>query len=646
MKRGRLCGLFLLACAAPFLFGQQAGDFQDLYKQGRASMNAGRYADGVAQFEACIELQPRSSSQYVPYFYLGYAFYRLGLADEKSGLSDDKFAKWARAKSYFLEEKKQGVIQGLPMDANLLESTLKTIEEGLASRPGSSDAARIKVGAGSAGEIDKERARQIKEQQLKGLTAPASEGTAPAASQLPATGTVRIVTEPQAEIWIGGRSYGRTNDRGEIQFSLLPSTYEVQAAKEGFEKQAIRQIARVAAGQITDLRIQLIPARPAIPAEDETGLAGGGISAGSGSTAGNGFYHPDVISELQKGREGVWNWLKYMAFAAIGLMFAITYLVYRRRFAVQSAKSPGAGRASLDLGSAGSAPARSEPISAAPDKGDLPDVKDWGDYRLLKLIKKTSMSSIYLASHKGKKERYAIKVPHEEKLKDDAFRRRFLTEASLSAKLLHENIVEIYDVGERGATPYFVMEYVEGRSLREVLKEKGALSEKLAVEVMTKICQALYYAHNLTPPLIHKDIKPENILVKLGSDRVEALKLIDFGISGDFTRAVSGTPPYISREQILGEAVDGRADIFSLGALAFEMLAGRKLFEPKGFEDTTQILNDARTPFSLPAQMNPDLARILGRMIQKKKDDRYRSIEDILKDLRAYRFKYLHQEAK
>lgn len=650
MREGRLCRLILFLSAGPLLFSQQARDFREIYKEGTAFMSQGRYTDGVARMKECIGLQSQSSSSYVPYFHLGYAYYRMGLADEKSGLGEEAFDKWEKAKAHLLEEERQGAVRSLPMNATQLDMMLKDIEKRLASRAASQDPNRIKVGPGPAREIDKNRARQIKEQQLKGLSdSPPGGGLTPAAPTLPATGTLKIVTEPQADILINGRPYGRTDERGEMQLSLAPSSYEILASKEGFEGQADREIARIAAGQRAEIRIVLTRTQPAVasvvPRAARGGLNGSGLSSEGGRVTAD-FYHPDVVESLKKDKDDVWIWLKYVAFTAIGLMFLITYLVYRRRFAVQPDKGPGAGRAAVELGLGGSPPARSEPSSAAPGKADLPDTKEWGDYRLLKLIKKTSMSSIYLASHKDKKERYAIKVPHEEKLKDEAFRRRFLTEASLSSKLLHENIVEIYDVGERGATPYFVMEYVEGRSLRDILREKGTLSEKVAVEVLTKVCQALYYAHNLTPPLIHKDIKPENILLKVKSDRVEELKLIDFGISGDFTRAVSGTPPYISREQILGEPLDGRADIFSLGVLAFEMFVGRKLFEPKGFEETTQILSDTRTPFGLPAPMNPDLAKMLGRMLQKRKDDRYRSVEEILKDLRTYRFKYLHKEAK
>jgi len=629
MRKVGRSSLILFIYAVPFLFSQQSVDHMSLYQEGLTLTEKGLYLDAIAVLTRCLEIQPQSSEKYLPNFSLGWAYY--------------KSKDYARAKVHFIKEKEQKIIWKAPNDYQTMQTALNEIEKESPPQPDSKELER------------KKRAQEIKEGQRKGLNVDELASVPIETPRvLPVSGTLKVVTEPQADISINNRSYGQTDSRGEKQLSLPPGNYDVQAAKDGFEKQTNRQVTQVSAGQTTEVRVQLSraqsPSAPPSPPAVKPALSDNSkvdrIPSGSGDQAIGDFYHPDVLAEIKKGNERVKDWIKFVAFSAIGLMIIIAYLVYRRRFAVGLAQVPGAGRTGLGLAMDEAAPARSAAGPVVPNRSDLSDSKAWGDYRLLKLIKKTSMSSIYLASHKDKKERYAIKVPHEEKLKDEAFRRRFLSEASLSSKLLHENIVEIYDIGERGTTPYFVMEYVEGRSLRDILKEKGTLSERVAVEVLTKVCQALYYAHNLNPPLIHKDIKPENILLKLQSDRVEELKLIDFGISGDFTRAVSGTPPYISREQILGESLDGRADIFSLGVLAFEMLTGRMLFEPKGFEETTQILSDPRTPFSLPTQMNTDLARILGRMLQKSKDDRYGSVEEILKDLRAYKFKYLHKEAK
>jgi len=166
----------------------------------------------------------------------------------------------------------------------------------------------------------------------------------------------------------------------------------------------------------------------------------------------------------------------------------------------------------------------------------------------------------------------------------DAFERRFLREARLAGGLSHPNIVTIHDVGRSGDLAYIAMEFLEGRSLRQVLDSGVVLPVARAAEIAAQVADGLAFAH--ANGVVHRDIKPANLMV-LDNDTV---KIADFGVamlpagSSTLAGAVFGSPKYMSPEQVAGKAVDGRSDIFSLGAVLYEMLSGRPPFahEPRG----------------------------------------------------------------
>lgn len=257
-------------------------------------------------------------------------------------------------------------------------------------------------------------------------------------------------------------------------------------------------------------------------------------------------------------------------------------------------------------------------------------------------FKKGGMSKIYRCTHPKKSSMFVMKIPDDQKVKDSQFKSRFLDEAKLGSELLHENIIRIYDWGEVNGVPFFVMEYFEGKNVRELLNKHKIFPENSALDVIEKACHALNYAHMLPVPIIHKDIKPENIMIKwdMKQNHVHEIKLIDYGISRIHDAGVvSGTPPYISPEQANGERLDGRSDIFSLGIVLYEMLFGIKLFNAPTMREQLNKIRNFSNP-SFPDRVNPDLVSILRKMLAKEKEKRYQNAKVAIQDITTYKFKY------
>ena len=200
-----------------------------------------------------------------------------------------------------------------------------------------------------------------------------------------------------------------------------------------------------------------------------------------------------------------------------------------------------------------------------------------GRYRVEDLLGHGGMASVYRA-HDGELDRpVAIKILADNLASDPSFRERFLREARMAARLSHPNIVQVYDAGEDEGRPYIVMEYVEGPTLADELRDHGRLAPERVVDLALQICGGLEHAH--AAGLIHRDVKPGNLLCRGDG----AVKIADFGIARaaetttDLTQlgTVLGTAAYLSPEQAAGEPVTAAADIYSLGAVLYELLAGR-----------------------------------------------------------------------
>ena len=206
-----------------------------------------------------------------------------------------------------------------------------------------------------------------------------------------------------------------------------------------------------------------------------------------------------------------------------------------------------------------------------------------GRYRIERTLGSGGMAVVYLAHDEELHRRVAIKVLAEHLAGDDSFRARFLQESKLAGRLSHPNVVQVYDAGETEGSPYIVMEYVPG----DTIAQRGKLSSRDAVPLALQACAGLQHAH--AAGLVHRDVKPANLLVR----KDDVLKIADFGIAraAELTRltqhgTVLGTAAYLSPEQAAGEEVTAATDIYSLGAVVYELLTGRSPYE---FESLAEL---------------------------------------------------------
>ncbi|MDH4169799.1 MAG: Stk1 family PASTA domain-containing Ser/Thr kinase [Acidimicrobiia bacterium] len=270
-----------------------------------------------------------------------------------------------------------------------------------------------------------------------------------------------------------------------------------------------------------------------------------------------------------------------------------------------------------------------------------------GRYELHRQLARGGMADVYLARDQLLDRPVAVKVLFSSFATDDAFVERFRREAQAAANLSHPNIVNIYDWGEEADTYFIVMEYVEGRSLAEILSTEGALHPDRAAEIAIDVSAALSAAHR--NGLVHRDIKPGNVLVSPTGQ----VKVADFGIAtaiagvqeerteSDLTQAgmVMGTATYFSPEQAQGQGVDPRSDVYSLGVVLYEMLVGAPPF--RGDNPMAVAYKHVTEPVpGIGAQgisVAQSLEAITMKALAKRPQNRYPSAEDLGNDLRRYR---------
>jgi eukaryotic-like serine/threonine-protein kinase len=201
-------------------------------------------------------------------------------------------------------------------------------------------------------------------------------------------------------------------------------------------------------------------------------------------------------------------------------------------------------------------------------------------YLVTDLLGEGGMGKVYLARHVRLPQQAAIKVLRPEMVRDPAAVARFNREASNASRIDDENVARVYDFGEAtGGTVYLAMEYVNGRTLRDMILDEGALDVRRAADLVEQIARGLDAAHRLK--IIHRDLKPDNVMVVAGPDGRDKVKVVDFGIAKAFgagdggltkTGFVVGTPEFMSPEQLLGGALDARSDVYALALLAFQCL--------------------------------------------------------------------------
>lgn len=263
------------------------------------------------------------------------------------------------------------------------------------------------------------------------------------------------------------------------------------------------------------------------------------------------------------------------------------------------------------------------------------------DYCVLRRLGHGAMADVYLAQQLSLGRQIALKVLNAELARDPAYVQRFHHEARAAAALVHSGIVQIYEVGQFDEGHHFIaQEYVPGRNLGEVIQAQGRMGSGLTLDILRQTAAALAKAAGAG--IVHRDIKPENIMLA----RTGEVKVADFGLArvqGDGAVNLTqigvtmGTPLYMSPEQIEGQEIDSRSDIYSLGVTAYHMLAGAPPYEgDTPLAVAVQHLNQSPEPLEVQRpDVPPELAALIHRMLAKKPADRFADPAELLRELHA-----------
>jgi eukaryotic-like serine/threonine-protein kinase len=265
-------------------------------------------------------------------------------------------------------------------------------------------------------------------------------------------------------------------------------------------------------------------------------------------------------------------------------------------------------------------------------------------YKMLAKLGAGAMAVVFKARQLSLNRDVAIKVLPKKLSQDAEYVERFYAEGRAAAKLNHPNIVQAYDVGEAQGYHYFVMEYVEGKTVYDELAAGKVYSEAEALNIILQMARALDHAHS--QGLIHRDVKPKNIMLTTGG----LAKLMDMGLAraaADESAIAAeqgklyGTPYYISPEQILGKAdVDFRCDIYSLGATFYHMITGQVPFD--GEDSKAVMVKHVKAALPAPDRINIDISfgtvKVIQKMMRKKPSNRHASTAELLDDLKSIDF--------
>lgn len=296
---------------------------------------------------------------------------------------------------------------------------------------------------------------------------------------------------------------------------------------------------------------------------------------------------------------------------------------------------PGAGETSQDAIATLVPPS----LKSDQDRGRLSDEnipRQFGRYRILKVLGRGGMGSVYLAEDTSLQRKCALKMPHFEGKRDQEILERFYREAQAAARVNHPNICPVYDVGEIEGVHYISMAYIEGRPLTDYVSPSKPGRQRATVQLIHKLAVALAQAHQ--QQIVHRDLKPANIMIKENRQPV----VMDFGLAcsletSDQSRVTTegtllGSPAYMSPEQVLGKLKDlgPPTDVYSLGVIMYEMLTGRTPFQGSVQSILGQIIaQPPPRPRELRPDLDPELESICLKMLAKQRDERYQSMKDV-----------------
>jgi eukaryotic-like serine/threonine-protein kinase len=264
-----------------------------------------------------------------------------------------------------------------------------------------------------------------------------------------------------------------------------------------------------------------------------------------------------------------------------------------------------------------------------------------GGYLLEEEIGRGSMGMVYRGKQIALGREVAIKVLPRTLARDASYVARFIREAQIIAGLNHPNIVHIYDAGQQGGFLYFVMEFVQGPTIGSLLQLDSIMPQHLATEYAAQIADALDFAYK-ERNVIHRDIKPENLML----DRWGKIKVMDFGLARapghqqiTVAKTLVGSIYYASPEQVWGQTLDNRSDIYALGVVLYEMVTGHRPFTGRTLPElTTAIVSGPlRRPTTLNSELSVELESIILIAMARQRDDRYAHATLMAQDLRALR---------
>jgi serine/threonine-protein kinase len=262
-----------------------------------------------------------------------------------------------------------------------------------------------------------------------------------------------------------------------------------------------------------------------------------------------------------------------------------------------------------------------------------------GGYELEEEIGRGSMGMVYRGKQIALGREVAVKVLPQSLAKDASYVARFIREAQIIAGLNHPNIVQIYDAGQQNRLLYFVMEYVQGPTLASLLQLDSTIPQYLAAEYAAQIADALDAAYR-ERHVIHRDIKPENLML----DRWGKIKVMDFGLARAIglqkitvARTLVGSLYYASPEQVWGQELDNRSDIYALGVVLYEMVTGQRPFTGRTLQDLTNTITGGqlRPPSALNPELVPGLEAIILRAMARDRTHRYSEAREMAQELRA-----------